>query len=31
MKNLIIMNIYMTIKFIFNERMNCVSINENEE
>ena len=25
------MNIYMTIKFIFDERMNCVSINENKE
>ena len=25
------MNIYMIIKFIFNERMNYVSINKNEE
>ena len=25
------MNIYMIIKFIFDERMNCVSINESEK
>ena len=31
MKNLMMMNIYMIIKFIFDERMNCVSINESEE
>ena len=31
MKNLMMMNIYITIKFIFDERMNYVSINESEE
>ena len=31
MKNLMMKNIYMNIKFIFDERINCVSINENEE
>ena len=31
MKNLMMMNIYIIIKFIFDERMNYVSINENEK
>jgi hypothetical protein len=30
MKNLMMVNMYVTIKFIFDERMNCVSINESE-